>query len=81
MLDTKMTIAELLTPDQAQVWDEERKILERAMDVLQTWEASEDDVDRLRQALRQLDELFLIVFVGEFNSGKSALINALLGAP
>lgn len=75
-----MTIAELLTQDQAQVWDEERKTLERALDVLQAWEASEDDVARLRQALRQLDELFLMVFVGEFNSGKSALINALLGA-
>src|SRR6185295_19394942 len=27
-----------------------------------------------------LDELFLLVVVGEFNSGKSAFINALLGA-
>lgn len=29
--------------------------------------------------MRQLDELFLLVIVGEFNSGKSAFINALLG--
>jgi small GTP-binding protein len=29
--------------------------------------------------LNQLDELFLLVVVGEFNAGKSALINALLG--
>ena len=33
----------------------------------------------LAQAQRQLDQLFLLVVVGEFNSGKSALINALLG--
>jgi small GTP-binding protein len=76
-----MTLAELLTPHQAEVLDEERRTIERAMDILQTWEPSGDDIDRLRQALRQLDELFLMVFVGEFNSGKSALINALLGAP
>lgn len=29
--------------------------------------------------IKQLDELFLLVVVGEFNSGKSAFINALLG--
>ncbi len=33
----------------------------------------------LDDALRQLDELFLLVIVGEFNSGKSSVINALLG--
>ena len=35
----------------------------------------------LEQVLTSLDELFLLVIVGEFNSGKSALINALLRAP
>lgn len=34
----------------------------------------------LDDALRQLDELFLLVIVGEFNSGKSSVINALLGS-
>jgi small GTP-binding protein len=38
------------------------------------------DLEYVREALVRLDELFLIVVVGEFNSGKSALINALLGA-
>jgi small GTP-binding protein len=33
----------------------------------------------LDRGLLQLDELFLLVIVGEFNSGKSAFINALLG--
>jgi Dynamin family len=33
----------------------------------------------LADALKQLDELFLLVVVGEFNSGKSTVINALLG--
>src|SRR5436305_1225412 len=35
----------------------------------------------IEQVLTALDELFLLVIVGEFNSGKSALINALLRAP
>jgi small GTP-binding protein len=37
------------------------------------------DDEHLQNALHQLNELFMLVFVGEFNSGKSALINALLG--
>src|SRR5581483_4651336 len=39
-----------------------------------------NDLAALRDALVRLDELFLIVVVGEFNAGKSALINGLLGA-
>ncbi|MGE0043864.1 MAG: dynamin family protein [Vicinamibacterales bacterium] len=40
--------------------------------------AQEDEVT-LQAALEQLDDFFLLVVVGEFNAGKSALINALLG--
>ena len=44
-------------------------------------DAGADPVDReaLADSLRQLDELFLLVIAGEFNAGKSAFINALLG--
>jgi small GTP-binding protein len=38
-----------------------------------------EDQKTLQKSLHQLDELFLLVIVGEFNSGKSAFINALLG--
>jgi ribosome biogenesis GTPase A len=37
------------------------------------------EIELLVDALRGLDELFLVVVVGEFNSGKSTVINALLG--
>lgn len=40
---------------------------------------AKEDQEVLRESVRQLDEFFLIVVVGEFNSGKSAIINALLG--
>jgi len=42
---------------------------------------SAEDQATLRRSIRQLDELFLLVIVGEFNAGKSAFINALLGQP
>jgi small GTP-binding protein len=38
-----------------------------------------DDEAVLRASVEQLDDFFLLVVVGEFNAGKSALINALLG--
>lgn len=38
-----------------------------------------EEVGLLRDALKQLDQPFLVVVVGEFNSGKSTVINALLG--
>jgi small GTP-binding protein len=41
--------------------------------------ATAADTATLAESVRQLDELFLLVVVGEFNAGKSAFINALLG--
>lgn len=75
-----MTFAEWLNQDQRQIWTKERVVLQRALDALSGWEARPGDLEQIRRALAQLDELFLLVVVGEFNSGKSALINALLGA-
>jgi small GTP-binding protein len=42
-------------------------------------DAPPDGLQALSDSVQQLDELFLLVVVGEFNAGKSALINALLG--
>ena len=39
------------------------------------------DARILDDAIANLDELFLLVVAGEYNSGKSSFINALLGAP
>lgn len=38
-----------------------------------------DELSLLRESLAALDDVFLVVVVGEFNSGKSTVINALLG--
>ena len=40
-----------------------------------------EEAGLLADALKQLDQPFLVVVVGEFNSGKSSVINALLGGP
>ncbi|MEA3337589.1 MAG: dynamin family protein [Chloroflexota bacterium] len=57
----------------------EQDLLQRLGVNLARLDAAREDTARLNQARRQLDELFLLVVVGEFNAGKSAFINALLG--
>ena len=49
-----------------------------ALDAFRT-DVDADDLRHFERALTQLDQLFLIVIAGEFNSGKSSFINALLG--
>jgi small GTP-binding protein len=60
---------------------EERRWLADLRVALGRVEAVGADLDALAESIAQLDELFLLVVVGEFNAGKSSLINALLGAP
>jgi small GTP-binding protein len=56
-----------------------RDLLGDIRDALTRFDAGSDDRAALVASIRQLDELFLIVVVGEFNAGKSAFINALIG--
>jgi small GTP-binding protein len=58
---------------------EERKLLSDLRTLLVQFSTEPGDEEALRHSIQQLDELFLLVVVGEFNSGKSAVINALLG--
>lgn len=69
----------VLTDQQAQFLREEKEALAGMKLVLAGLELSHESLDSLQKAILQLDELFLIVIVGEFNAGKSALVNALLG--
>jgi len=56
-----------------------RELLATLRDTLTQFGAARQDQATLAASIRQLDELFLLVVVGEFNSGKSAFINALVG--
>ena len=40
-----------------------------------------EDLQRLKDAIVDIDANFLIVVVGEYNSGKSSFVNALIGIP
>ena len=43
-------------------------------------EVDAEDRATFETSIQQLDELFLLVVVGEFNAGKSVCINTLIGA-
>ena len=59
---------------------EERRVLARLRTALARFDAAPEHQQALAKSIEQLDELFLLVIVGEFNSGKSAFINALVGS-
>src|SRR5919107_3307803 len=61
------------------ITDRERALLERLAGFLEDIGSPSEDVSLVRRKLTDLEELFLLVIVGEFNSGKSAFINGLLG--
>ena len=69
----------MLTNEQLLFLQQEKQQLNIAKRILSDFNLPEETFNALNEAILQLDELFLIVVVGEFNSGKSALINALLG--
>lgn len=69
----------ILTDEQNRLLEEDRSILTGLQVALARFGGSPEDEKRVQTALIQLDELFLLVVAGEFNSGKSAVLNALLG--
>lgn len=73
-------LTKLLSPGQDELLREERKVLARLKAALIRFNAAAEHQSALERSIEQLDELFLLVIVGEFNSGKSAFINALVGA-
>ncbi len=69
----------ILTDTQEELLKHERQWLLDLQVILGQLGATPDDQTTLTGSIQQLDELFLLVVVGEFNAGKSAFINALLG--
>jgi GTP-binding protein EngB required for normal cell division len=57
----------------------EKTLLGDLREFLVDFDASPVDVNVVRQAENGLNELYLIIVVGEYNSGKSSFINTLVG--
>lgn len=63
-------LSQMLSAPREQVVAEERQALSDLLEFLQASCPDMEEVSLLQDALKQLDELFLLVVVGEFNSGK-----------
>jgi hypothetical protein len=72
-------LEQVLSRQQGELVALERKLVLRVRDALAQSDGSRTDLDRLASLVHEMDELFLLVVVGEYNSGKSTFINALLG--
>lgn len=69
----------LLSDQQQEVIEKEKLALESLLTALDKLEASKEDLELVRTGMGQLNGLFMLVVVGEFNSGKSSFLNAILG--
>lgn len=78
-----ITRRKLLTERQEALLEAIRAALEALRAALKRFgvDVAPDDARILNDVITNLDELFLLVVAGEYNSGKSSFINALLGAP
>jgi small GTP-binding protein len=74
-------VIRVLTPALEAQRSEARQLLAEVRDALVRFDAAHEDEVAMATSIGQLDELFLLVVVGEFNAGKSAFINALVGQP
>jgi small GTP-binding protein len=72
---------QILNEKQESLLKQERSLLSDLRVALAKYGAPVEDQSTLEESIQQLDDFFLLVAVGEFNAGKSAFINALLGQP
>ena len=85
--DTKANIPEpvfskpLLSNQDQQLIQDEQNFLKDFLRFVKDIDAPKADLEIIETSLNQLDKLFSLVVVGEFNSGKSSFLNALLGHP
>src|SRR5687768_9017194 len=72
-------LSRILSGAEDELVREERRVLAKLRTALARFDAAPEHQQALARSIEQLDELFLLVIVGEFNAGKSAFINALIG--
>ncbi len=69
----------ILNAAQESILKRERIVLNDLLLLISSFQGTKDDLVTLRKSIEQIDDFFLLVIVGEFNAGKSSMINALLG--
>uniref|UniRef100_A0A7S0IE60 G domain-containing protein n=1 Tax=Micromonas pusilla TaxID=38833 RepID=A0A7S0IE60_MICPS len=69
----------IIDPTTQALLERERVLLDDAVAFLTESTPSLEEIGLLVEARKGLEELFLLVIVGEFNAGKSSVINAMLG--
>ena len=74
-----LAVDTVLTRTQSELVALERRLVLRVRDAITKAGGPPDDAERLAALVHEMDELFLLVVVGEYNAGKSTFINALLG--
>jgi small GTP-binding protein len=70
---------QVLTRNQGELVALERRLVLHVRDALARADGPRPDLERLAALVHEMDELFLLVVVGEYNTGKSTFINSLLG--
>ena len=71
-------LREFLPQEVVEAVDRERELLQRIRDFAATCDADGSGAERIQALIEHLDEMFLLVVVGEVKAGKSSFINALL---
>ena len=77
--DATLQTRSVITAEHKQLVHSQRDALISLQLQLRELGAEPEDLELLSSTISHLDELFLLCIVGEFNAGKSSLINALLG--
>lgn len=78
-VDASLQSGRIISAPHKLLINSQRESLVSLQGQLRELDAAPDDLELLRSTVAHLDELFLLCIVGEFNAGKSSLINALLG--
>ena len=66
--------------DEREIVQQQRRLLDDSRKLVDDLDMLPKDLEVLEDLRQQLDELFLVVVVGEYNAGKSTFLNALLEA-
>ncbi len=72
-------LVNILNDDERRLFGDVREVTVDADELVRSLEGLDEERTAVGQALRQLERPFMLVVAGEFNSGKSSLLNALLG--